>query len=48
MFFIDNKGAYGFFNLVAPEQLNMKHFAQYLGKTLKRPVFIHVPNLLLY
>lgn len=47
MFLIDNKEAYGVFNLVAPEQLNMKHFAQYLGKALKRPVFIHGPELLL-
>ena len=47
MFLIDNKEACGVFNLVAPEQLNMKHFAQCLGKVLKRPVFIHIPELLL-
>lgn len=47
MFLIDNKEASGIFNLVAPEQLNMKYFALDLGKILKRPVFIHVPATLL-
>jgi uncharacterized protein len=42
-FLLENKNAYGAFNLIAPQPVTMKIFAKNLGKAMHRPSWLHVP-----
>lgn len=42
-FLLENEKTSGAYNLTAPEPVTMKMFAKSIGKTLKRPSWLHVP-----
>jgi uncharacterized protein (TIGR01777 family) len=46
-FLLDNSGASGPFNLTAPEPVPNSSFTRELGRTLKRPAFLVVPEAVL-
>ncbi len=46
-FLLENKNAAGAYNLTAPFPVTMKQFAKALGKTLKRPSWLHVPAFII-
>ncbi|MCJ8343950.1 DUF1731 domain-containing protein, partial [bacterium] len=46
-FLIENDSISGAVNLVSPEAIKNKDFTKTLAKTLKRPAFFHVPEIVL-
>ena len=43
-FLMEHEDLRGAFNLVAPEQISMKHFCRILGKVMRRPSWFRVPG----
>jgi hypothetical protein len=44
---LEHKEAKGIFNLTAPEPVTMKLFAKELGRTLKKPSWMHAPKFII-
>lgn len=47
IFLLEKKDEHGVFNLVAPNPISQSNFAKILAKTLKRPLFLHLPKCLI-